>query len=295
MKTNWLIVLALALIIGCAPTPTATPPPAPTASATLPATPTITRTNTPTLTATSLPSPTPTPTSTPTFVPSRTPTEPASKRYSSAFGIDYGQPEKYLAQGEQTRLSNPAIINALRGKAPSLAHLGEIYFWIKREFTTWTAGGATIGVATTDQLMTERRLGGCHDWGLVYTSIARELGYPTVMIDAAGIAWAKRFRNGEKGGYAGHVFVEVFVGGKWVLIDSTNNWYVETSYDPVNAIVPLNMGNEKEGMFVMRKGVDTRGYGIRSNSELTRLMEDSARTLKIESLVYPPYNFLRFK
>jgi hypothetical protein len=227
--------------------------------------------------------------------PSHTPTLMASQRYHPAFGIDYGHPEKYLAQGEQTRLSNPAMLDTLRRKEQSIAHLGEIYFWIKREFTPWSAGGSTIGVATTDQLFKERRLGGCHDWGLVYASIARELGYPTVMIDTMGIAWAKGFLAGKKGPYLGHVFVEVFVLGKWVLVDSTNNWYVEENYNPADPIIPLKMGDETEGLFVIRKGVDTWGYGIRSNNELTRLMEDSARQLKIETLQFPPYNFQRFK
>ncbi|MEW5719222.1 MAG: transglutaminase domain-containing protein [Chloroflexota bacterium] len=143
--------------------------------------------------------------------------------------------------------------------------------------------------------MTERKLSGCHDWDLVYASIARDLGYPTVMADSAGIAWAKRFLAAQKGPYLGHVFVEVFVAGKWVLVDSTNNWYVEENYSLANPIIPVKMGDETEGMFVMRKGVDTWGYGIRSNQELLRMMEDSARQFNFATLQFPPYNLQRFK
>lgn len=139
-----------------------------------------------------LPPSTPPPTSSPQS------TVTASPRYTPAFGIDYAHPEKYLSQGEQTRLAKPELIDALRGKDPSIAHLGQIYFWIKREFTPWSAGGRTIGKFTTDQLFAERRLGGCHDWGLVYASIARALGYPVVMIDTAGLEWAKKFRAGKR-------------------------------------------------------------------------------------------------
>ena len=292
MKTNVFAVLALsflivAFLVACASTSPTAPPPTATLLPTNTLAPSLTPSPQPTFT--SAPSPTP------TALPTRTPTLTASQRYQSAFGIDYGQPEKYLAQGEQTRLSNPKVVDLVRGKTPSIAHLGDIYFWIKREFTPWTAGVSTIGVATTDQLFKERRLGGCHDWGLVYASIARELAYPTVMIDTAGIAWAKRFLAGQKGPYLGHVFVEVFVAGKWVLVDSTNNWYVEENYDPANLIIPLKMGDETEGLFVMRKGVDTWGYGIRSNQELTRLMEESAQQLKVETIQFPPYSFQRFK
>ena len=219
----------------------------------------------------------------------------ASPRYTTAFGIDYAHPAKYLTQGEQTRLANPELIDALRGKEQSIAHLGEIYFWIKREFETWSAGGRTIGAVTTGQLFQERRLGGCHDWGLVYASIARALGYPVVMIDTAGTGWAKRFRAGEKIPYAGHIFVEVFVAGRWVLVDSTNNWYVADNYDPADGLIPLKVGNETEGQFVMRKGVDTWAYGIRSNRELTHLMEASARALEPATFLWPTYRFQRFK
>jgi len=236
----------------------------------------------------------------PSATPSRTPMLTPSQRYPSAFGIDYGAPEKYLAQGEQTRLSNPKIIDALRGKPPSIAHLGEIYFWIKREFKTWPAGGKTIGAITTDQLLTERRLGGCHDWGLVYASLARELGYPTVMVDTSSIVLARELQAGKKMTWYGHVFVEVFVEGKWVLVDSTNNWYVENSYDPTNPIIPLKTdipGSDENtfGYYVMRKGLDTWGYDIHSVTELNNLQLQTAMQLNLKAIVYPPYDFLRFK
>ena len=128
----------------------------------------------------------------------------------------------------------------------------------------------------------------------------RELGYPVVMVDTASIAWAKQFQSGQKESYVGHVFIEVFVAGKWVLVDSTNNWYVENGYDPTNPTIPLKGGiagssEETFGFYVMRKGTDTWGYGIRSASELNRLMEESARSLKIETLRYPSYDFQRFR
>lgn len=286
-----LSVTACSIVTPTLPPPTYTPLPTytlyptftPLPSSTVTATATLTSVPTSTQTQTPNPSPTPTATATP------------GKPYASAFGMDYTKPETFVLPGKQSQLSNPAVINALRDKPKSIAHLGEIYFWIKREFTTWSAGGATIGAVTTDQLFQSRRLGGCHDWGLVYASIARELGYPTAMIDTAGIAWAKGFLAGKKSPYLGHVFVEVFLNGKWVLVDSTNNWYVETGYDPADPIIPLKMGDETEGLFVMRKGLDTWGYGIRSNAELTRLMEESARQLKVDAIKFPPYNWQRFK
>lgn len=294
MKTNVFAVAAISLLItafsvACA----SSAPTAPPTVILLPAH---------TLVPTFTPSPPPTQTATPapSATPSRTPTLTARQRYQSAFGMDYGAPEKYLTQGEQTRLSNPKIVDALRGKAPSVAHLGEIYFWIKREFSAYAAGGTLIGKVTTDQLFAERRLSGCHDWGLVYASIARELGYPTVMIDASSIVLARELQAGHKMAWYGHVFVEVFVNGKWVLVDSTAGWYVENDYDPTNPIIPLKAdipGSDQNtyGYYVMRKGLDTWGYGIRSVDELNKLQSQTGLQLDLKKIAYPPYNFQRFK
>lgn len=255
--------------------------------------------STPTLT------PQPSATLAPTLALTQTPppTLPPTRSSPPAFGIDYTQPDKYRTQGAQTRLTDPTIVQPLRRATPSIAQLGEIYFWIKQGFSTWSAGGKTIGAVTVDQLLAERRLGGCHDWALVFTALARELGYPVVMVDTASINWAQDFLSGKKGPYTGHVFVEVFVGGRWVLVDPTNNWYVDQGYDPSNDIIPLK-GNiagsnaESLGFYVMSKGVDTWSYGIRSAAELNRRMEETAKTtraMKIEVREYPAYNFQRFQ
>jgi len=70
---------------------------------------------------------------------------------------------------------------------------------------------------------------------------------------------ASRAIPGE-GPYVGHVFVEVFVAGQWVLVDSTNNWYVATGYDPANPVIPLRGGvagstAETSGFYVLRMGI----------------------------------------
>jgi hypothetical protein len=275
MKGCCFFILSILLLAAC------TMPQAP-ATATLSILP-------PTATQTVSPSPTQTIT--------QTKTPDSARHYQPAWGIDYAHPEKYLTQGEQTRLSDPDVAADLRleqnvNSPDQLYMLGRIYWWISGEFKTWSARGATIGKVKTDELLADRHLGGCHDGGLVYASLARELGYPTVVVDALGLAWAKQFQSGEQGSYAGHVFVEVYVNGKWVLVDSTNNWYVASGYDPSNPIIPLG---EKGGYYVMRKGLDTWGYGVMDAKSLNKLMEETARQLDLGTLVYPQYEFQRFR
>jgi transglutaminase-like putative cysteine protease len=214
-------------------------------------------------------------------------------QYLTAFGIDYSHPDMYLTQGEQTRISNPAALDSLRGRSKGLAHLSEIYRWL-RKFDTYSAGGATIGEATVDELLASRRLGGCHDFALVYAAVARDLGYPAVMVDTASVEWIARFQKGEEGPHVGHVFVEVFLVDRWVLIDSTRGAYVERGYDPANPVFREPAGGSSTGYYGMFKGIDTNAYGIHSNAELTQAMDALARGVDLGAVTYPTYAWKTF-
>jgi len=244
------------------------------------------------------PESTQTPTSAPTLTPAPTP-KPASIVYQPAFGIDYAHPELFLEQGEQSQIPDPSILEGLRAGEQSLENLEDIYHWLKSEFTPYKAGGRTIGLVTVKELLESRRLGGCHDHGLVYAAVARELGYPALMARTSSIAWMEGFQAGMKGPHVGHVFVEVFLNGRWVLIDSTNGWYVEENYNPADPVIPLKgpiAGSNEEiyGFYVERKGIDTWGFGIHSPEESTKAMDELAHELDLMSIIYPEYEIQRF-
>ena len=214
-------------------------------------------------------------------------------QYPTAFGINYAHPGWHLAQGEQSQISNPAVLDSLRGREKSLAHLGEIYQWLHRRFTGYSAGGATIGKATVDQLLASRRLGGCHDYALVYAAVARELGYPALMVDTANVEWIKRFQKGEQGPHVGHVFVEVFLIDKWVLVDPTGGPYVENGYDPTKPAFREagggDYGGASNGYYAMWKGIDTRACGVHSNEDNTHAMDSFARQVDVTTVTYLAY------
>lgn len=230
--------------------------------------------------------PLPTKSPIPSFTPSPTPT------YREAFGIDYLHPEKYQEAGRQTRIDDPNVVAFLRPATPGVPQLEAIFQWLHVDFTAWRAGGSTIGAVTAAQLLQKRRLGGCHDYALVFAAAARQLGYPAVIVDAVDLDWAQRAARGKTGEYSGHVFVEVYFQQRWVLIDSTNGSYVWRGYDPANPVIPL-----KAGYYVMRKGVDTWSYGIHSNQELQKLMDQTAAHLAAlpGPPVAPTYEFKHFQ
>lgn len=270
MKTIAAVVAVLVLLVACSPAPVQLPP-APTPTEEPPTPVAIPPTLEPTATAMATKPPTPTRLPTQTLIPTRTPTplpsptEPASTRYQPAFGIAHGQPAKYLAQGEQSRLSDPEASSPVKAPTQSIEHLAQIFSWLHKRSTPWSAGGATIGKATSEELFTSRKMGRCHDWALLYAPIVRQLGYPAVIVDTASIDWAWRFQTGAitaRDPHQRHVFVEVYVAGQWVLTDPTNGWYMKTNYNPAGPVIPLK-GNtasperaETFGFYVMRKGVD---------------------------------------
>ena len=220
--------------------------------------------------------------------------------YQKAFEIDYTSPDQYLKQGEQTIITDPSGLDPLRGQAKGINHLSFIYDWLHTEFTNIRAKGATIGEVTVNQLLSDRKLGGCHDYGLVFAAAVRELGYPAVMIDSYSIAWIEQFQMGKGEMHIGHVFVEVYLVDQWVLVDPTNGWYVETGYDPSNPVIPLKgpiAGSSKEifGFYIDLKGLDTWDYGVYSNTELTEAMDQLAGELTINTISYPSYQFHNFR
>ena len=234
-----------------------------------------------------------------TAMPTATPT-PEPIVYQAAFGIDYANPSLYLAQGEQTQISDPNALDPLRIQAEGVEFMAHIYWWLHEEFEAYSARGATVGVSTVDGLLAERRMGGCHDYGLVFAAAVRELGYPAVMVDSYSIAWVEQFQAGSAESHIGHVFVEVYMDGKWTLVDPTNGWYVDEGYDPTQPVLPLKgaiagTSDEVYGFYVDRKGVDSWAYGITKLAELLQAMDDLAGQLDLAAVSYPPYEFKHFQ
>lgn len=240
---------------------------------------------------TPIPSPSPAPTSAPistaTFTPPPNPTP--GPLYGVAFDVDYTQPDRYLVPGEQTTITAEILPSELHDLPPGLEQLKAIFTWLHRDFENWRAGGSTIGAITAGQLIEQHKLGGCHDYGLVFAAAARQLGYPAVMVDAADLLWMRRAAAGKQGSYKGHVFVEVYLEGRWMLIDSTNGWYIPDGYDPANPLLPVG-----DGFYVIRKGLDTWDYDIHSNQELQQLMDVTAAEQSGSELILPQAFVLRW-
>lgn len=143
---------------------------------------------------------------------------------AQTWNVHYGRPEEHLVPGEQSRISSERLVSALKarfGERRGTESLRDLYLWMKKEFSSCVGGGRSIGKTTINQRLCARNMSGCHDHGLVFSGVARYLGHPAVMVDAAGLTWAEHFKTGKTSRYSGHVFAEVCVAPRGILVDST--------------------------------------------------------------------------
>lgn len=182
-----------------------------------------------------------------------------------SFEIDYNDPDKYLIPGEQSNLNDIylyEILDAVGIPDDRIAYVLELCLWVNQNFTFENAGGGMIGKPTVDELYEAKVFYGCHSEALLISSILRELGFPALMIETFDVGWAYDYHAGKTDSFAGHVMSEIFVEGKWILLDNDGTCVEEYDYnDPF-----ISTKHPSRGLFVMAKGLDTWDYSDKDAS-----------------------------
>ena len=185
--------------------------------------------------------------------------------YDYSFGITYDEPQKYLVPGDQSDLDDnylTEIINSIGTPENNLSGILAVCHWVNQTFTFEDAGGSMIGQKHVNELFESKIYYGCHSAALVISSILREFGFPTVMIETASIVWAKAYNAGTSQGFSGHVMTEVYVDNRWILLD--NNCTYVKEYQCLNPYIStLN----RQGLFTYAKGVDIWDYGVFNDTD----------------------------
>jgi hypothetical protein len=198
--------------------------------------------------------------------------------------IDYSTPGKYLQAG---RISGLSAENAEKVKkyigldetaTPKLTIVKAVYRFMldKGNFSSQAAGGSLIAKRTINQVFQDKALSGCHDYGLVLSSLLRLYGIPAVFVDTALLSWANDYVGGKAAGFDGHIFVEAFVDGKWILLNSTIPQMI-SEYNPQNPLLGFSLNGSE--YFVMFKGIDPWDYGIYGNEDIQSAMRAGAKPM----------------
>ena len=139
-----------------------------------------------------------------------------------------------------------------------------------------------------DDVISESCYASCADQAIVCGVLLKGAGIPTVWVKTMDTSWIWEFKKGrEPGTWSGHVFLEVYVDGRWALLDPGAKLLYE-NYWPKNRILPGNR-------FAYHKGVDpkemvlslqwedwkdqTRQYFTKLDASLLPIDTASARSL----------------
>ena len=78
------------------------------------------------------------------------------------------------------------------------------------------------------------------------------------------------------------------------MADSNSGEYIE-NYDPNDPVIPITKSVENKGYYVMYKGVDPAGYGLKNRDALHRTMMKFSREVKKMDIHYPSYTISTFR
>jgi len=151
-------------------------------------------------------------------------TSAAAARPPDFHAVDYKALARHLRL--LPTMGSAAVIRktarGLRG-ATAVETLRNIGGWIERNLRLDPK--VAYSWRRVDRIVADGVYGGCADHALLFGALARAAGIPTVWVKTMDESWIREFRRAPKGRSAGtwrgHVFLEVHLGGRWVLLDAT--------------------------------------------------------------------------
>jgi hypothetical protein len=164
--------------------------------------------------------------------------------------IDYSTPEKYLEIVDSLGTRDKIISRALELKGKSdLVTIRNVISWMDRNFK-YDADRA-YAWRNFDDAVKEKTYGGCADQGIVCGVLLKGAGIPTIWVKTMDVSWIWDFKKGRKfESWSGHVFLEVYVDEKWMLLDPGAK-LIYQDYSPKARILPGNR-------FAYHKGNDPK-------------------------------------
>ena len=168
--------------------------------------------------------------------------------------VNYIHPKKYLTFPDS--LGNRAAILAqaskLKGKS-DLDTIRSVLVWMDQNLKY--DDKKAYQWRNYDDVMREKTYGGCADQGVVCGVLLKGAGIPTVWVKTMDVAWIWDFKKGRPfTSWSGHVFLEVFINGKWSLLDPGGKTLYQ-DYSPKMRILPgqrfaYHKGNDPKAMIM---------------------------------------------
>lgn len=168
--------------------------------------------------------------------------------------VDYGNPDQYLAFPDSLgdRSAIQAKASTLKGDT-DLETIHNVLTWMDQRLKC--DNKKAYRWRNYDDVVREKTYGGCADQGIVCGVLLKAAGIPVVWVKTMDVAWIWDFKKGRpSSAWSGHVFLEVFVNGKWSLLDPGGKRLYE-DYSPKMRILPgsrfaYDKGNDPKAMIM---------------------------------------------
>lgn len=174
--------------------------------------------------------------------------------------------QEFLGNGEQTladeKISN--IANKIQGTKDSTIVINRILYWMQNNLERKNDNSIKF-TRTASQIMNSGIYTGCSDFALLFESIAREKGIPTIHLQTARKRFVEDLQNNIQTPTKGHHFCECCINNKWILIDPLGNKIFE-DYDNKD----FNLGQ----YYVFSKSTDVFETGIKNIKENNNLIKE---------------------
>ncbi|MEN6406971.1 MAG: transglutaminase domain-containing protein [Thermoguttaceae bacterium] len=166
--------------------------------------------------------------------------------------IDYAHPDIYrdFPDSLGDRAAILAQASKLKGKS-KLQTIRNVLHWMDKNLQY--DGKIAYQWRNYDDVMREKKYGGCADQGIVCGVLLKGAGIPTVWVKTMDVAWIWTFKKERPfSSWSGHVFLEVFVDGKWSLLDPGGKTLYQ-NYSPKMKLLPgqrfaYHKGNDPKAM-----------------------------------------------
>jgi hypothetical protein len=162
---------------------------------------------------------------------------PAPPRDRAPATIDYRKPDAYLKMpdrdGEASLIKKLAAPLKDKDAEQVFRNIHAYVARLPQVFEGWEPDHRDFGT-----LLAGFDHRNCAAHALVFASLVRGCGIPAVYVKSSRHEWiAKYVATGETGSFDGHVFLEVFVGDKWRLLDA-QGMRIWDEYDPADPELP---------------------------------------------------------
>jgi hypothetical protein len=168
----------------------------------------------------------------------------------SVDSVDYSNPARYLEIKDSLGDRNQIISHALKLKGDSdISTMRNVLNWMDQNLK-YDANRA-YSWRNFDDAIKDGTYGGCADQGIICGVLLKAAGIPVIWIKTMDVSWIWDFKKGRKfESWSGHVFLEVYLDGKWMLLDP-GTMLIYMDYSPKARILPGNR-------FAYHKGNDPK-------------------------------------